>query len=76
MAFSRGELLRHAIAFALRSVRLAGKRLKLTEEDRYLVADDTMRELRRDGEWKELDEEVYGGPSVAQSAKQTPDSRE
>src|SRR5689334_10062621 len=76
MAFTKGESLRHAIPFALRSVRLAGQRLELTKEDRFQVAADTVRELRRHGEWKELDDEVYGCPSVAQSAKQTPHSRE
>jgi hypothetical protein len=47
MAFTKGELLRHAIAFALRRVRLSGRRLGLTEDDRMRVADDTLRELRR-----------------------------
>ena len=69
MAFTKGELLRHAIAFALRSVRLSGRRLGLTEDDRMRVADDTLRELRRYGEWRELDDAVSGGPTVAQSAK-------
>ena len=68
MAFTKGELLRHSIAFALRSVRLAGRRLGLTEEDRMRVADETLRELRRHGEWRELDDFVDGGPSVALSA--------
>ena len=69
MAFTKGELLRHAIAFALRSVRLSGRRLALTEDDRMRVANDTLRELRRYGEWRELDDGVDGGPTVAQSAK-------
>jgi hypothetical protein len=69
MAFTKGELLRHAITFALRSVRLSGRRLGLTEDDRMRVADDTLRELRRYGEWRELDDEVNGGPAVAKSAK-------
>jgi hypothetical protein len=34
-----------------------------------LVADDTLRELRRHGEWRELDDTVNGGPTAAQSAK-------
>jgi len=33
------------------------------------VADDTLRELRRYGEWRELDDVVDGGPTIAQSAK-------
>ena len=71
MAFTKGELLRHAIAFALRSVRLSGRRLGLTEDHRMRVADDTLRELRRHGKWHELDETVNGGPTVAQSAKRS-----
>jgi hypothetical protein len=67
--FTKGDLLRHSIAFALRSVRLAGRRLGLTEEDRMRVADDTLRELRKHGEWGELDDVVDGGPSVAKSAR-------
>ena len=67
-AFTKGELLRHAIAFALRSVRLSGRRLGLTEDDRMRLADDTIRELRRYGEWRELDDAVNGGPTAAQSA--------
>ena len=69
MGFTKGELLRHAIAFALRSVRLSGRRLGLTEDDRMRVADDTLRELPRHGESRELDEAVDGGPTLAQSAK-------
>jgi len=33
------------------------------------VADHTLRELRKHGEWRELEDEVDGGPTVAQSAK-------
>jgi hypothetical protein len=32
------------------------------------LADDTIRELRRYGEWRELDDAVNGGPTAAQSA--------
>ena len=63
------ELLRDAIAFALRSVRLSSRRLGLTEDDRMRVADDTLRDLRRHGEWRELDDVVNGGPTAAQSAR-------
>jgi len=68
MAFTKGELLRHAIAFALRNVRLSGRRFDLTEDDRMRVADDSLRKLRRYGEWRELDDTVDGGPTVANSA--------
>jgi len=69
MACTKGELLRHAIAFALRGVRLSGRRLGLTEDDRMRVADDTLRELRRHGAWKDLDDVIDGGPTAALSAR-------
>jgi len=64
MAFTKGELLRHSIAFALRSVRLYGRRLDLTEGERLRVAAETIRELRQHGEWRELDDPVDGGPAA------------
>jgi hypothetical protein len=64
MAFTKGELLRHGIAFALRSVRLYGRGLGLTEEERLRVAAETIRELRKHGEWRELDDPVEGGPAA------------
>jgi hypothetical protein len=76
MAFTKGELLRHAIAFALRRVRLSGRRLGLTEEERLRVADDTLRELRRHGEWRELDDAIDGGPTAASSARPELDKRD
>jgi hypothetical protein len=69
MAFTKGEILRHCIAFALRSVRLSSRRLGLTEDDRMRVADDTLRELRRHGAWKDLDDVIEGGPSRAPSSR-------
>jgi hypothetical protein len=33
------------------------------------VADDALRELRRHGEWRELDDLVDGSPNVALSAR-------
>lgn len=39
---TKGDMLRFAIAFVLRSVRLG-----LTEEARYQVADDTIKEIQR-----------------------------
>jgi hypothetical protein len=51
-----------SIAFALRSVRLYGRRLDLTEGERLRVAAETIRELRQHGEWRELDDPVDGGP--------------
>jgi hypothetical protein len=64
MAFTKGELLRHAIAFALRSVRLSGRRLGLTEEERLRVAAEAVREMRKYGEWRELDEPVSARPGA------------
>jgi hypothetical protein len=69
MALTKGEILRHGIAFALRSVWLAGRRLGLTEDDRMRIADETLRELRKHGEWRELDDVVDGGPAAAQPVR-------
>jgi hypothetical protein len=33
------------------------------------VADDTLRELRRHGAWKDLDNVIDGGPTSALSAR-------
>jgi hypothetical protein len=66
MAFTKGELLQHSIAFALRSVRLYGRRLGLTEEARLRVAADTIRKMRKHGEWRELDDPLSDGPAVTQ----------
>jgi hypothetical protein len=64
MTLTKGELLQHSIAFALRSVRLYGRRLGLTEEARLRVAAETVREMRKHGEWRELDDRVAGGPAA------------
>jgi hypothetical protein len=68
MPYTRGQMLRDCIAFALRGVKLhLGKRfvpLKLTEEQRYAVGDEVVRKLR--DPWK-LDEnmpENLPGPRV------------
>jgi hypothetical protein len=42
----------------LRRVRLARHRLGLTEEQRYPIADETIREMRRFGGWRDLDGRV------------------
>jgi hypothetical protein len=64
MAFTKDELLRHSIAFALRNVRLYGRPLRLTEEARLRVAAETIREIRKHGEWRELDDPVAGGSAA------------
>lgn len=53
---TRADSLRYALAFALRSVKLARHPLGLTEETRYRIADETIRHLVRDGRWPELNE--------------------
>lgn len=55
---TKGSILRFALAFALRNVRVARYRLGLSEDQRYAVADEVMRELRRTGGWNDLDEPV------------------
>jgi|tagenome__1003787_1003787.scaffolds.fasta_scaffold20724155_3 hypothetical protein len=66
MPETKGSLLRFAIAYALRSVRLhVGRRflkLGLSEEQRYAVADDTIRELRKCGAYKDLDDVITPPP--------------
>jgi hypothetical protein len=65
-------MLRFAIAFALRKTRTARHRLGLSEEARFQVADDTISEMRRYGQWRELDDNLpeppvgLTGPSKSQ----------
>jgi len=62
MGETKGSILRFSLAFALRSVKLhLGRRfvpLKLTEEQRDAIADDTIRELRRYGAYRDLDDPI------------------
>jgi len=56
---TRGEMLRFAIAFALRRARklVRGLRQGLSEEERYLVADDVVQRLQQHGDpWRLKDE--------------------
>jgi len=53
---THGDTLRYALVFALRNVRLDRRRLGLSEEARYQIADETIQELRRYGHWKQLDD--------------------
>ena len=64
MAFTKGEMLRHCIAFALRGLRLNHRRLRLTEDDRARISDYTLRELRKHGAWSDLDDVIGGGPRI------------
>jgi hypothetical protein len=54
---TKADSLRFALAFALRSVRLAKHRLGLSEETRYRIADEAVNHLVRDERWPELLEE-------------------
>ncbi|MGZ5810440.1 MAG: hypothetical protein ACXWKA_12355 [Xanthobacteraceae bacterium] len=55
---TKAWLLRHSISFALTKVRLWGKKLKLSDEERIAIADETIKELRRYGGWRDLDDEL------------------
>jgi hypothetical protein len=55
---TRAEVLRHNLSFALRTVHVGPKRLKLDDETRWQIAGEAIEELRRYGGWKELDEEA------------------
>ncbi len=48
----RGDMLRFAIAFALRRARkvVRGPRQGLSEEERFLVADDVVHQLQQHGD--------------------------
>jgi hypothetical protein len=58
MAETKGSILRLALMMALSRVRLSFRRLGLSEETRGQIADDTIKELRRYGEFSFLDEQV------------------
>ena len=57
---TRGEVLRYAIAYALRRSRKIIRGLKdgLTEEERYAVADHTVAQLKERGDPWRLNEEA------------------
>jgi hypothetical protein len=57
---TKGEVLRYAIAFALRRSRKIIRGLKegLTEEERYAVADHAVDQLKQHGDPWRLNEEV------------------
>jgi hypothetical protein len=62
MKTTKGDILRHALAYALRGLRLGRYPLGLTEADRFKVADDAIRTLRSAGQWCSLDEPAEEGP--------------
>jgi len=57
---TKGEVLRYAIAFALRRSRKIIRGLKegLTEEERYAVADHVVRQLKERGDTWQLSDEA------------------
>ena len=57
---TRGDMLRFAIAFALTRARklVRGLRQGLSEDERYLVADDVVRRLQERGDPWRLSEEM------------------
>jgi hypothetical protein len=67
-AMTRGDVLRHAIAFALRRARKIVRGLKdgLTEDERYAVADHVVSQLKEHGDpWQLSDEAKPGrGPTT------------
>jgi hypothetical protein len=59
-SMTRGEVLRYAVAFALRRSRKIVRGLKegLTEEERFAVADHTVTQLKARGDPWRLNEEA------------------
>jgi hypothetical protein len=60
LAMTRGEVLRYAIAFALRRSRkiIRGLKQELTEGERYAVADHVVSQLKDRGDPWRLNEEA------------------
>jgi hypothetical protein len=66
MAETFASMLRLSLKMALSKVRLNFRRLGLSEEERGRIADDTIAELRRYGDYSFLDDEVrprHPGPT-------------
>jgi hypothetical protein len=61
---TRGDVLKYAIAFALRRARkiVGGLKDGLTEDERYAVADHVARQLRERGDPWHLDDEAKPAP--------------
>jgi hypothetical protein len=68
---TRGDMLRFAIAFALRRARklVRGLRQALTEDERFEIADDVVRQLQQHGDPWALSQEL---PSSISKAHSTP----
>jgi hypothetical protein len=65
----QSDMLRFAIAFALRRARklVRGLRQELSEEERFQVADDVVHQLRQHGDPWALSQEVSPSPGKAHS---------
>ena len=63
-AMTKGEVLRYAIAFALRRSRKIIRGLKegMTEEERFAVADHAVAQLKQRGDPWRLNEEAKPAP--------------
>ena len=57
---TRGQVLRYALAFAMRGLRFKHAPLGLAEETRHRLADEAVTELQRYGHWKELEHDRLG----------------
>ena len=68
---TRGDMLRFAIAFALMRARklVRGLRQGLSEEERYLVADDVVQRLQQYGDPWDLSREL---PAMTGKGHSTP----
>ena len=64
LSMTKGDVLRYAIAFALRRSRKIIRGLKegLTEEERFAVADHTVAQLKERGDPWRLNEEAKPAP--------------
>jgi hypothetical protein len=66
---TRGEVLRYAIAFALRRSRpiIRGLKAGLTEEEQYAVADHAVAQLKERGDPWRLNEEGANGRAAVET---------
>jgi len=58
MPYKRGEMLRFAVAFALRRLKIHGRKGAMTEAQRYEAGDLVVRELKRYGDPWKLDQDI------------------
>lgn len=62
---TKAELLRYSLAYALGNVKFLGRGLKtfkITEADRYQIADSAIAQLRQHSPWREELDEVREPP--------------